>query len=397
MLNDKYAAPAVTVVLCLGMSWNAALADVWKLRDGSAVVGEIQSEAKSEFEVMTCSGVRTIARADVESHEDRTSILRRLEPLTAQGNATPERQMSFARIAAEKGLFTDALDAADRAALNSVAVEYPEVLFEIPIAGVTKDGALTPESVAALILSQSDVVRRGRFVLASARLQELLRAHSSALPAPLVAALKKQLDSALPGVRAAVLRTIAITPIVELEGTLVDHILRDPDPDVRRSSAQVAAGMKSQLVNARLCKALESSQPALRAAAIDALEMVDDAHVVASLIKALANTSGGSAGARASMSVTNQVSFVYDFDVEVANAAAIADPQVSVVEEGIALDVTILGASERARSPAERARIGAVLDRLTGMSYGGDVARWNSWLASNRSAGATTTKDGGAR
>ena len=42
---------------------------------------------------------------------------------------------------------------------------------------------------------------------------------------------------------------------------------------------------------------------------------------------------------RAYITVLNQVTYVQDFDVEVAAAALIADPQVGVLSDGIVLDV----------------------------------------------------------
>lgn len=52
-------------------------------------------------------------------------------------------------------------------------------------------------------------------------------------------------------------------------------------------------------------------------------------------------------GQRASMNVTNFVTYVKDFDVEIAQGAAIADPIVEVIEEGVALDVRPVVSSDR--------------------------------------------------
>ncbi|MBT4816156.1 MAG: hypothetical protein HON70_10675 [Lentisphaerae bacterium] len=50
---------------------------------------------------------------------------------------------------------------------------------------------------------------------------------------------------------------------------------------------------------------------------------------------------------RATLTVANQVSYVSDFDVEIAQAASIAAPIVRVVMDGVFLDVTPVVSSDR--------------------------------------------------
>jgi Flp pilus assembly secretin CpaC/tetratricopeptide (TPR) repeat protein len=52
-------------------------------------------------------------------------------------------------------------------------------------------------------------------------------------------------------------------------------------------------------------------------------------------------------GQQASINVTNFISFVKDFDVEIAAAAAIADPIIEVIAEGVVLDVKPVVSSDR--------------------------------------------------
>jgi type II secretory pathway component GspD/PulD (secretin) len=51
--------------------------------------------------------------------------------------------------------------------------------------------------------------------------------------------------------------------------------------------------------------------------------------------------------ARSNLSVMNQVAYVQDFDVEIAQAASIADPIISVVEDGVVLDVRPVVSADR--------------------------------------------------
>lgn len=53
--------------------------------------------------------------------------------------------------------------------------------------------------------------------------------------------------------------------------------------------------------------------------------------------------SGGGGGSRAYIAVTTQTSYIRDFNVEVAQAAAIANPEVDVIESGTVLDAKVLG------------------------------------------------------
>lgn len=64
-----------------------------------------------------------------------------------------------------------------------------------------------------------------------------------------------------------------------------------------------------------------------------AIEKSVNAYEISAPIVSVYNTQ------RAAVTVVNQVSFVQGFDVDVANAAFIADPNIGVVQEGIVLDV----------------------------------------------------------
>jgi len=51
--------------------------------------------------------------------------------------------------------------------------------------------------------------------------------------------------------------------------------------------------------------------------------------------------------ARSNLSVVNQVAYVQDFDVEIAQAASIADPIINIVEDGVILDVRPVVSADR--------------------------------------------------
>lgn len=72
-----------------------------------------------------------------------------------------------------------------------------------------------------------------------------------------------------------------------------------------------------------------------------AVEKRSDAEIVNSQILSIVNNGRGH------VAVINQTSYVRDFDVEVAQAAFIADPKVDVIQDGLVLDVTPIILNDR--------------------------------------------------
>ena len=90
----------------------------------------------------------------------------------------------------------------------------------------------------------------------------------------------------------------------------------------------------------------------------------------------------------------SQTSAVTDFDTQVASGAVIADPIVSVIQDGTLLDVNVLGTGSRGIRRDERKTIVHVLKTVTGVSYGDDYLLWKEWWNNNRQEilGAKTAK-----
>ena len=70
--------------------------------------------------------------------------------------------------------------------------------------------------------------------------------------------------------------------------------------------------------------------------------------------------------ARSNLSVLNQVAYVKDFDVEIAQAASIADPIVGVVPDGVVLDVRPVVSADRRFLTLEMRPTVATLQRPIG-------------------------------
>ena len=114
-----------------------------------------------------------------------------------------------------------------------------------------------------------------------------------------------------------------------------------------------------------------------RSYAAQALGMLGDKRAVKPLIYALKATgSGGSP--RNHVRFSKQIAYVKDFDVEIAQAAVIADPIVDTVEEGQVLDVAVVSVG------MQRRYINASLHQLTNAGPGFNSKEWAAWWKANK-------------
>jgi len=192
---------------------------------------------------------------------------------------------------------------------------------------------------------------------------------------------------------------------------LVDlrHALRDRDPDRRWIGARLALRQHEEsMTHALLEASLEDDNPAARAAAAASLHgmkpeaslgwwtlglwhersnearvraienLAEHGHGNAYVVKALVMTLSA-AGYNAPGSYAffgRQITVVMDFNVEVALAAAIADPQVATLTEGSVLAVRVFGVT------VTNAVRGA-LQKLTGADAGPSAQDWRAWMKEN--------------
>lgn len=117
--------------------------------------------------------------------------------------------------------------------------------------------------------------------------------------------------------------------------------------------------------------------PSTRVHAAEALGMLGDKRAVKPLVAALRGTgSGGSS--RNHVRIGRQQAYVKDFDVEIAQAAVIADPIIDTLEEGVVLDVAVVSVG------IQRRQMSASLRRLTGTGAGFGAAEWSRWWTENK-------------
>ncbi len=128
-------------------------------------------------------------------------------------------------------------------------------------------------------------------------------------------------------------------------------------------------------------RALSSPNPQIRMNAAQAIGDLGDIRGVEYLITQLGQNWGPTG--RNNISVMNQVSYIRDFDVEIAQAAQIGDPIVGVLREGVILDVMVVGVS-RKMTTVERRFIRKALVKLTGEDLGDGEPAWSKWWGKNK-------------
>ncbi len=157
---------------------------------------------------------------------------------------------------------------------------------------------------------------------------------------------------------------------------LVHRALHDADGEVRAACVDAARAVGDPELLAPFATALlDAKAPAVRAAAAEAVGRLGDLRGVTYLVYAIEGHGGGG---RAYIYTANQLSFVQDFDVEVAQTAFIADPQIGTLQDGAVLDAQVV-ASEWYSTRVERQALVGGLRRLTGAEIGDDAKGWRAW------------------
>lgn len=162
---------------------------------------------------------------------------------------------------------------------------------------------------------------------------------------------------------------------------LLARVLRESAPKAREAMARAAGSLKVPSAVHTLARALDARDEVVRRRAAEALGYLGEVEAMPYLIAKWEGRSGDFP--RVYISQVKQLSYIQDFDVEVASTAFIADPIVAVAQPGTALGVKIL-ATEQTQSWAIGA---AVLQRSLHALAGGAKATsakgWRRWWDDN--------------
>jgi hypothetical protein len=162
---------------------------------------------------------------------------------------------------------------------------------------------------------------------------------------------------------------------------LIHRSVIDPSETVREVAFEAVMQFNDPNLLAPYAKAMNSKNQAVRIHAAKAVGGLGDIRGIEYLVYRLSAHGGGVQ--RAHIYLATQLSFVQDFDVEVAQTAFIADPIVGILQEGQVLDVRVL-ATERKADIVERRVIRRSLRKLSGVDMGDDAEAWAKWWGKNK-------------
>ena len=165
---------------------------------------------------------------------------------------------------------------------------------------------------------------------------------------------------------------------------LMVHALLDASEPVRRESAFALRAFGDPALIAPALRALEKGSPTVRIQAASTLGDMGYAAAVEPMIARLAALQSGS-GERLPHSYIfqgRQLAYIQDFDVEVAQFQAVADPQVNVLVEGQVTEAAIRGVQVH-EVTVEASAIRTSLGKLTGAQPGRTTQAWLAWWQEN--------------
>jgi len=162
---------------------------------------------------------------------------------------------------------------------------------------------------------------------------------------------------------------------------LIHRSVIDPSSTVREVALDAAMQFGDPNLLSPYVKALNSKYQPVRIHAATAVGGLGDVRGIQYLVYRMQAHGGGVS--RSHIYLANQLSFIQDFDVEVAQTAFIADPMVGILQEGQVLDVRVI-ATERRADIIERRVIRNSLKKLSGVDQGDDPEQWAKWWAKNR-------------
>jgi len=158
---------------------------------------------------------------------------------------------------------------------------------------------------------------------------------------------------------------------------LIWRTLHDTDPSVRSASLAAAKSIGDPNLLAPLVNAMWAANDQVRMHAAEAVGGAAIPIGVKYLVYRFEAHGGGAP--RTYFETINQVSFIQDFDVEVAQTAFIADPNVGTIQDGVVLDAQVV-ATSAVSEWTEREVVYSALTRLTGVTdVKNEPGAWAAW------------------
>jgi HEAT repeats len=201
------------------------------------------------------------------------------------------------------------------------------------------------------------------------------REMADSLPdAAILDAMKKLLLAPHADTREFVVKTLARTRDRTALPFLIRSSMYDANEDVRNAALRAIKGFGDADVFYPYARATLSNEPLASIQGAKALAALGDMRGVDVILRRV--SFGLGASGRANIMVGTQNSYIQDFDVEIAQAAAIGDPIVQTIRDGIILDVKVLGGHGEGWIVQQQGAYASALQDITGRDFGQD---WKAW------------------
>jgi hypothetical protein len=376
----------LSLLVAVPCSAVAALADEVRLKDGRILVGPTKTVGK-QLEVETEDGTTTVLLDDVARVRTADELRLELMGLAANAGDSAFAHLQLARQARAFGLREEMWQHLGRAFQRELSDDLDRRVREF-CAGL-EPLFLSPHWRKATVDVQvRELLARAKPGMEPARrraLEAVLAAKPDAAPA---------LRQRARGSGQALQRALAVNALW-LRGDAADArfvyrtAIVDGASEVRQAAARIvrAAGRANEAAD-YLAPGLVHDDVDRRLRTAEALGLLSgDAalgHLVGSVKEAALKPAQGGGGfsTRGHIAVTRQTSYIRDFDVEIAQAAAIANPMVDVINDGTVLDVTVHAVTTTRYVIVDAFR--GALRRAAGEDPGGDTDTWADWLKSWR-------------
>jgi len=170
---------------------------------------------------------------------------------------------------------------------------------------------------------------------------------------------------------------------------LIRAAVMDREAGVRTAAVGALKAIDHADTARPLGKALYSNSPIVAAHAAMALGEIGGAASIEYIVRRV--QSGGGPGGRNNIFVGRQLSYISDFDVEIAQFSQIGDPIVGTIREGVLLDTRVISAREEYTTVERRAFYGA-LRKATGQDFGENATAWAKWWEDEGRASMTADR-----
>lgn len=380
--------------LALAMAAAPLPADELRLDDGRVLVGKVQARGQ-EFEVTTRDGIVVVPVAKVVRHRTDDELRRELQAQTQASDGSPFALLQLAQRAFAYGLERDMWRLLDET-IAKAAASTPATDDDRAAAARAQQRRLQ-EFLAQL--EPELLAPRWRTADTATRVHQLLdqvrpdqgRAQRAAVVELLVREANADADlrsearrNGAERARLAALEALQRRAAAGSERFVWRTAILDRSSAVREAAIALVPPDQAAAAVAYLAPGLLHQQAPVRVRTAEAFGELGHRDALPLLVaaapnagKALAPSGGSSNGNRGHIAILNQQAYIRDFNVEVASASFIADPQIDVLASGTVLDATVVGVTEVRMILRGYRR---ALQRLAGSDPGEDPRRWAQWL-----------------